>query len=395
MAKHFDKLKRLPVNKTVVFWTPIEGEDVMVRTGTIAEGSCLFHAALHSYSKDYVSMDRRGRMEFVHRLRASLAGKVDREIWEDMGGGLIAKIPFQENVNNILVNFYRFLNNDSEARGSSTRRVIKKLVGENESELELYKLVKELIPIDTGFEQKILPNAYKKTEDSKISDCCVKIIDETILFLNNREEIKSISNKKAKYIRDITIKFIKEVLEEAEVSAFKNYVSGLRNVSVNVDTYTIGLISDRFNRDIYFIDGRNRMPYNNTSTTENLKGRKSMILLWINENHYEIVGRLLPGNRIQREFSHDDPIIKKLYTFLIKPEEIHEKFPDLVPYIPQEYRDKLPSHIQFPYSDEEDCNKKSHSPSLSSESDLYYDSESYNNSDSLSQCSSNLQYSSD
>ena len=394
MTKQVNRLKRLPVNKTVVFWTPIEGEDVMVRTGTIAEGSCFFHAVLHSYSKEYVSMDRRGRMEFVHNFRASLAGKINRESWKLMGGGLIAKIPFQENVNNILVNFYRFLDNDNKVRGSSTRRVIKDLVGEDENELDLYRLVKELIPIDTGFEKNILPNAYKKTEDAKISDCYDAIIDETISFLNNKEEIKSVSDRKAKYIRDITIKFLKKVLKEAEGLAFKNYVFGLRNVSSNVDTYTIGLISDKFNRDIYFIDARNRMPYNNTSTTENLKGRKSIILLWINENHYEIVGRLLPGNRIQREFSHDDPIIQKLYTFLIKPEEIHEKFSDLVPYIPQEYRDKLPSHIRFPDSDEENNNtKKSLSSRCSSESesDIYYDSDSdsYKNSDSSSQYSSN------
>jgi len=37
------KLKILPVNKTVVFNSPIEGDDVLVRTGTVSEGSSFFH----------------------------------------------------------------------------------------------------------------------------------------------------------------------------------------------------------------------------------------------------------------------------------------------------------------------------------------------------------------
>ena len=40
---------------------------------------------------------------------------------------------------NILVNFYLFLNNDNKAKGSSTKRVITRLVGEDLQNLELYK----------------------------------------------------------------------------------------------------------------------------------------------------------------------------------------------------------------------------------------------------------------
>ena len=49
--------------------------------------------------------------------------------------------------------------------------------------------------------------------------------------------------------------------------------------------------------------------------------------------HYEIVGKLLPGNRVQREFSYDDTIIKKMYEFLCNPEKISESYPELSEYI--------------------------------------------------------------
>lgn len=374
MAKSLGKLKMLPVNRTVVFYSPIEGEDVLVRSGTIAEGSCFFHALLYAYSQEYIGMDKAHRMEFVRNLRASMAGKVDKESWEQMGGGLIARVPFQENVNDILVNFYRFLNNDDRARGRNTRKVIKKLVGDDPGKLDLYKLISELIPIEEGFEQIILPKAYEKSENESLEDCRAIIIDETIEYVNAKDELHNLAKEKSEYIRNAIRNFLDEVIKVAENSAFKEYVKGLENVAEDVDSYTIGLISQRFKRDIYFLDGKNRMPYNNSSTTENLKGRKSMIVLWIGGNHYEIAGRLLPGNRVQRQFDHDDPLIQKLYTFLVKPEQVSEKYPELVPYLPREYRGHTsPSPQRFSDSDSSaDGRNKMPSSSSSDDDDDYY-----------------------
>ena len=167
------QIKQIPVNKTVVFWSPIEGEDVLVRTGIIKEGNSFLHAILYACSKEYVNMEKNDRKKFATRLRASMIGKIDKENWEEIGGGIIAKIPFQENIMNILVNFYLFLDNDNKAKGSSTKRVITRLVGEDLQNLELYKLITDLVPIKSndngiGFSD-ILQAAYTKTQDGGIS----------------------------------------------------------------------------------------------------------------------------------------------------------------------------------------------------------------------------------
>lgn len=331
------KLTMLPVNKTFVFYSPIEGEDVLVRTGTIGEGSCFFHSLLHAYSKDYVAMDKKGRMKFVHRLRASMAGKINKENWQDIEGGLIAKIPFQENVNDILLNFYRFMTGDKRAKGKSTRQVITDLIGDDDRKIEVYKVLTELIPFEEGFEQNILPNAYGDSEDEKIDSCKEKIVKQTLSYLNTLDTFKNVSKPQTVYIIQSVKDFINIVVTEAENTAYNEYITGLQNISEDVDSYTIGLISDRFNRDIYFIDSTTRMPYR-TADTHNLKSRKSIIVMWTGGVHYEIVGRLLPGNRVQREFSPDDPLIRKLYTFVCLPESVPEKYPDLTPYLPKEYR---------------------------------------------------------
>jgi hypothetical protein len=339
MSKDFSKLKQLPVNKTVVFRSPIEDDDVLVRTGVISDSSSFFHCIMHAYSKEYYSTDEKGKVKLVRRLRSSLAGKIDRESWEEMDGGLIAKIPFQENVSDIILNCYRFLTDDQKARGASTHRVIKSLVQNDENILESYKLITKVIPYKI-FENNILEPSYTKSKKQKISELCNQIIFEINYYMKIK---KNLLGENFVFLSDITNKFINAVLQEAEDEAFKNYVKGSENLTDAINTYTVNIVSKRFNRDIYFLDGKHRLPYNNSSSNEHIKRRKSIVLIWLGGDKYEIVGRLLPGNSIQRDFDHDDIIIEKLYTFLVKPEEISKKFSNLVEYLPEDYKKKSSS----------------------------------------------------
>ncbi len=356
-TQNYGKLKIIPVNKTVVFYSPIEGEDVLVRTGTMGDGSCFFHSLLHAYSKDYPAMDKKQRTKFVRKLRASMAGKVNRENWEEMGGGIISKIPFQENVHEILKGFYGFIeNSDRKVKGRSSRRVIRQIIKEDQ-DFENYELVIQLLPLKI-LETKILPKSYDQSADDKIEKTAKFLLDNVINYIESLDEIKNADQENVNYIKQLIMNFIITVLGEAEDSAFNNFVKGLENIKEEVDTYTIEFISDRFNRDIFFLDGNTRLPYNNCSTTTNIKNRRTIILIWIGENHYEVVGRLLPGNRIQREFSTDDPLVDKLKTCIMEPDKIAEKYPELLE--PDEAN--LPMEVESSGDDS------------SSESDPYYDS---------------------
>jgi hypothetical protein len=316
-------LNILPVNRTVVFYSPLQGDDVLVRTGTIADGSCFFHAILHAYSKDYISMNNEDRIKYVKKLRVSISKKVDKEKWEQLSDGMIANISFQENVNKILSGFYDYILNDSkECKIKSVRNIVRNIIDDNnKNDTEVYRLICDMLPFNNTFEKNILPTSYKKCKNNSITECKKIIINLSIHFYNKEfKKLLSIStdsiskNKVFLYIKKLE-KLLGEVLKEAENVAYLNYVHNLEQSHIPIDSFTIQLISDKFNRDIYFIDSTTKMPYMNASK-DNLKKRKSIIIMWTSRCHYEIVGKLLPENKIIREFDYNDSLIKNLYSHL-------------------------------------------------------------------------------
>lgn len=369
------KLSILPVNKTVVVYSPIEGKNVLVRTGTIGDGSCCYHAMLHAYSKEYVGMNEKERCKFVTKLRSSLASKVDRTRWEEISGGLVAKIPFQENVNSLLHDFYKHISNGKDGRNKNIRKVIRRVI-RNDKDRDTFSLITDMVKLE-DFERTILPDVYDKCAEDSISTCREKLVSESERFYG---KVFSNLNEKVDSRRiDFCIKklgeLVLEIAEEAETMAFTDYISNLKNVSVVVDRYTIGLISNRFNRDIYFLDSRTRMPYREGGT-DHLKGRKSIIIMWTGGVHYEVVGKLLPGNRIQREFKPDDPLIKRINTYLCHPERIADEYPNLIPYLPKEHRDRIgltsknrPRKYSDSRSDYDNSSDDSYQPSSQDESE--------------------------
>ena len=333
----------LPVNKTVVFYSPIEGKDVLVRTGTIAEGSCFFHALLHAYSKDYISMNENGRKKFVKKLRSSIAVKIDKSKWESLSNGLIAKISFQENVNIILSDFYKYISKGGGVgRTKSVRKVVRSLIKDEKVDIETYKIIMEMIPLDKGFEKNILPSAYEKCEEDDITNCKNIVVKQSVKYYKKEfEKLQGqLEHERVEYYLNKMESMVQEVLDEAENSAYTDYIQSINDSSMEVDSSTIGLISEKFNRDIYFIDARTRMPYRDVNLG-NICKRKSIIVMWTGGCHYEIVGKLLAGNRIQREFDFKDSLIKIIHTYLYKPEKISGLYPNLIPYLPKDVRKKL------------------------------------------------------
>jgi len=380
-SQQLTQLSTLPTNKTVVFYSPIEGQDVLVRTGTIGEGSPFLHALLHAYSKEYIKLDKKGKMKLASKLRSNMAEKLDKKRWEEVSSSMVAKMPFQENINETLVDFYKHVMNDRSCKTNAGKNISRSLA----NDIETYKIVCEIVSLD-HFEKEILPKAYDMCTEENVEKCKEIIVQQTTSLAQKTFDSlgNSIDNQRKKYCIGKIIQLVEQVLKEAEAKAYKKYLENLKDSSIVVDSYTIQLLSDRFNRNIYFIDARTRMPYQIGDSTDQKKFKKSLIVMWLGGMHYESVGKLLPHNRIQREFYSDDPLIRRVDTFLYRPNLVAEQYPNLVPYLHK--NDK--KNIGLSSEDNEKSEKSSRSKSQSSRSESESDSDSQIKSDSDSQTKS-------
>jgi len=331
----------LPENQTVVFYTPLKGNDVLVRTGTIGEGSCLFHSVLLAHSSEYQALSHDRRREFVQKLRSSMSRGVSKGDWERLGDGMVSRVPFQEKMREMMGEIYTtvpFGGDGLSSLGHSARKVLSEILVDSRAR-KICRLISDLVPYEEGFEQTIFPNTAKGCENDTGVGRWGKIMkQETFKYMATRPELQGVPDDKLVSLKNGVFVLVNTMVKEAEHSVYKKYKSTLKDTAEDVDQQLIQLVSERFDRDIYFVDGNTRMPYKNDfSCTDNIKGRRAIIILWVDSVHFEVIGRLLPGNRVQRDFGPDDPLIKKLRTFLCEPGKVASKYPELASYLPKEY----------------------------------------------------------
>jgi hypothetical protein len=330
MTDTLSKLKILPVNKTVVFFSPAEGEDVLVRTGIIQDNDSFFHSVVHAISKEYITMNESDRLDFTKTFKKNIILKthddLDSKEFKNM---------FEDKFIFIVNNFYKFINTDSTAKGKTTKKVIKKVIGKDEDKLQYFTVITQLIPYDIL--KNLILESFKDTENT--SEYTVVIIKKVLKHYVNIKEIKELDKDIRDTIQLLLEELIFEIFHETNKVVTKSFNDNLIN-TVKIEKKSIELFSKYLERDIYFINSNTRLPikYQSYSTKYN---KKTLIIMAVeNEGkiHYEVVGKLLPGNRVQREFSNEDELIKKIYEFTYNPQNISKTYPELKDYLPEEFK---------------------------------------------------------
>jgi hypothetical protein len=280
--KLLQQLDELPVNKIVVFSSPIEKN--LVRTVTTHDHS-FFHAVLYACLHNYKLINTKNRVKLINELRSYIINK----LYKTVPCVKTYTMFLEETIIMLLSNFYNFMSTGKCNKLKSSKKIRKKVII-NESDIKTYKFITEMITIDE-LKNNILLITSNNVDAIKQFQPLKETLDEY--------------NKKL-YTKKISI-LIKAVVKESN-----KYIS--ENYKINIDSKTIKLISNKLNIDIYFIDSKTRMP----CKSSNIKKRKSIIIM-LNENgHCDIVGKLLPDSRIKREFDHKESIITKIYSHLYK-----------------------------------------------------------------------------
>ncbi|MDD4931683.1 MAG: methyltransferase domain-containing protein [Candidatus Colwellbacteria bacterium] len=251
-----NSLEMVAMDKSFGFKVPYLSTS-LVRTGTVGDGSCFFHAVLKSISPDYSKLDRDERKEFVAKLRNKLADQLTMKQWESFGNGTLAY-----------------------------SRVIPRVV----------KYIKSNVPS--------IFDIAKGVENSRDSSTVQNYLDQLIILVPD-DLVKKVTN--------IFSQLRKKIFEEFKVDLTKcSTWVGQEMGSVDVFEY----ISDYLNIDIYLIKDTTRAPYRQgVDCNIRYKDRKSVIVLWIGDSHYEAAG-ILEGKKIKRVFEPSDEIIKTTKAYV-------------------------------------------------------------------------------
>lgn len=224
---------------------------LLVRTGTVGDGSCFFHSVLKSVSPDYSKLDEEERRNLVKGLREKMADQLTMSKWESFGKGILA-------YSRLIPRFVKYIRLN----------------------------VPELLEIAQNLE---LSNDISTIED---------------YFLHLKEIVPDKIEKRA---ISIFSQLRKRVFDEFKVDLTKcSTWVGQEMGSVDVFEY----ISDYLNIDIYLIKDTTRMPYRQAVDCNiRYKNRESVIVLWVGDSHYETVGVNMGKGKIKRVFKPDDDIV--------------------------------------------------------------------------------------
>lgn len=289
----------------------------LVRTSTISDGNCMFHAILSSYSKKYIKLSDEEKTEYVQKLRSMLPDSITKDIWLKIGYGETSRLEYSVVLNNILHNVYAYILEDESLEYPQLQEYI------HTNTNLIFFICKNLSihDIDTD----ILPN-YKYNKDVYFDATnFVKYIKKFFKskFGNNLNEtdyfkFTSLLEKVQEFFELIARVSINVAYEECKRKIGDN--------SVWLGTEYISFISELFSINIYFIDLQTGLPYV-FGDNKLFQYKKSIILLWVDESHFEIVG-IVEDNTIRRTFNSDEPLIKMIHEYTINPNCAKNKYPE-------------------------------------------------------------------
>lgn len=339
-------LKLLVPNKSVFFNSPLEDVDTCLsRSGVINDDNNSFlHAVLGSYSKDYFNLSKEQKIKFFDNFKKTIFTKKN---WKNTKKEYIYFVEtFCEAYSSIYKNIKRFNSEKDKDKYKNILDNIKSKVSYKTfkntilKNIELYDLIFELIGFD-----KLRKNILK---DSSLKDYSIlsyknNINKNIIEYLDSLELLKKTEFKRSEFIKNAILKLFNEVLDLTENIAFKIYLNKIDKIVCNKEN--INILSERLKRNIYFIDSYTRMPYL-YDKSQIFKNDKSIIIIKIKDN-FEIIGKLYKQNKIKRDFESDDLLIKKINIFLFNPENVKDIYPQLIEYLPDEYK-------YYPHSEDDD-----------------------------------------
>jgi hypothetical protein len=282
----------------------------LVRTGTIADGSCFFHAVLRAIDPKYSQLDQQGRMDYVKQVRKELAEKISPSLWSKLGDGQVALVATSEILTELLQVFFKVVKESDSVQVENADPVVK-YVYQNffvDDSLKSFKIFMDLVS-----PQELDALVAKALEVSSVNDLTNKLTDLVMYKLSDKimEGDDVVVKSYLRQLYSNVVYAFTQVSSTAVDIAFKAFVKSVNSSTSWVDSYMIELLMDYFGIDVYVVDDSYKL-YNMTAR-HLYKGRPSVLVLWTGNNHYESLGLLdKDTNEVVRVLEPDHPLVQNL-----------------------------------------------------------------------------------
>lgn len=327
-------LHTAPVNKNLTILSPFNNN--LIRTGTIADGSCFFHAVLTSTKPFYRVLPADQKTKMVENLRNDIANSITFKVWKDNYCNKSSFVTISQLFWSFFKMYFNFITSNHT---TDSIKHIQPIINEKNSKHS--KHVFEVIPL-TLF-QKITEDSYNTFEQDQRNDkktTLQQIFEQKInialrnkfLMLESHHDLKLAQTHIDFFIKHIQ-KLFNDLYTLAQQKTYLLYIQTLKKCKKWITQDKLEVLSNYFKLDIYIFDDKNRLPYN-IGGKELYKKQKSIILLYVNDNHFESIGICKNRKEFIRTFDFKHPFIQKIYNFLCDKQSFKSTYPELIKYLP-------------------------------------------------------------
>jgi hypothetical protein len=282
----------IKANKTFTVNFPVISKALphrtFVRTGTYGDGNCFIHALLRAIDVGYRRQSSYSlHLKLVERFRNDITEWITPDIFKKLGKGEPLRLGFLTEFNRLLEQSY----SDIDNHPSPTLRVLYKLLPKKE------------------LDEKIVPHVLKK------NNFYVSFCEEVEKIL--RFKLRTVQPEKIEKLCTQMHEHLIHLFQEAHKQAYENFRDKFTKMGEYVDSTQMECLSQYTGYNFIFIrhekdnDIGETYPGNMHIVSFD-KNLKCLIFLWVDENHFEIIGELEEKNMINRIFDANDPLIEWL-----------------------------------------------------------------------------------
>ena len=296
--------KQLDVDETRKFQTPLYKN--VVRTGTVGDGSCLFHAILKGVDSEYSDLPESKKRKYIKKFRQDLAQNITIEYYKHQLN-VVSRLNLDLELTEFFEVFYKFIEDPSPFL-KGEKNLFSKIISNNTI---AYQIITTVIPLSGIVEIRDLKSVSGAFD---VDEYTQKLYEEILIAFTRDIKEFDIDDGKIEICQEKIKEIIFQVCDYLIQKEFDEYIRDLTNVSEWGGDYMLRLISYNMDIDIYFIDIHTKQLYNRGCDDVISGKRRAVVIGWIDDSHFESIGVSPSGkpSDIQRVFEPDHPFIQTL-----------------------------------------------------------------------------------